>query len=61
MWFADDTMIDGDVKETLADDSPLRTYLDIPLHPRDPASPCHDPMTFEGAEECTEALKNPAE
>ena len=61
MWFADDTMIDGDVPETLADDSPLRTYLDIPLHPRDPASPCHDPMTFQGAEECTEALKNPAE
>ena len=39
MWFSDFTMLDDGVKTTLAEDSPLRTYLDINIHALDPQAP----------------------
>lgn len=39
MWFSDFSELDDGVKTTIAEDSPLRTYMDINIHSLYPQAP----------------------
>lgn len=39
MWFSDFTMLPDGVEETINGTSPLRTYMDINIHPLDARFP----------------------